>query len=196
MKPWHRLTLATVLGIAAGASLAVYRVRGGLSAGQITNGPWATAKTYGTKDADALTRARVALGGLLALPAKEAMYFTARTDSAGRHLDGKCTYYLNSQQVPARWWSVTAYDASGRLISSPTGRYSVGGILAFPGAQTASVIVGPKPTTLSKPIPLRMFVDTGGAKTFELTLRVYHPAPSILTGPEGAYLPSITRLSC
>ena len=53
MKPWHRLTLATVLGLAAGASLAVYRVRGGLSAGQITNGPWATAKTYGSTDADA-----------------------------------------------------------------------------------------------------------------------------------------------
>ncbi len=186
-----------MLGLAVGASLAVYRMRGGLAAGQVTNGPWATAKTYGTKDADALTRARVALSGLLALPAKEAMYFTAKTDSDGRLLNGRCTYILNNWPVPARWWSITAYDSNGRLIASPTSRYSVGGILSFPGMHTKSVLVGPKPMALSKPVPLWMFVDTGRTTTFELTLRAYHPAPSMMSAPEGEHLlPSIARLSC
>lgn len=196
MKLWHRLTLAIVFGLAAGVSLAVYRVRGGLAAGQVTIGPWATAKTYGSTDADALTRARVALSGLLALPATEAMYFTAKTDSAGRLLDGRCTYHLNGTQVPARWWSVTGYDADGKLIASPTGRYSVGGVLSFPGMLTEPVLIGPKPMALSKPAPLQMFVDTGGITAFELTLRAYHPRPKILNGPDGAYLPLISRIKC
>lgn len=187
MKPWHRITLATALGLVAGASLAVYRVRGGLSAGQITNGPWATAKTYGTTDADTLTRARVALGGLLALPAKEAMYFTARTDSAGRPLNGKCSYTLRGGTLDARWWSLTLYQGEGWLVPNAANRWSVGSSAVPADAWTITVAPDEAPG---------QWLPTGGVPKFDLTLRAYHPHGGLFDNPAGAKLPTIERGAC
>ncbi len=191
MKPWHRLTFAIVLGLVAGASLAVYRVRGGLSAGQITNGPWATAKTYGSTEADALTRARVALSGLLALPAKEAMYFTAKTDSAGRPLDGRCTYRLMGGPMPGDWWSVTLYQGEGWLVPNRQNRWSAGSG-DFPGSRIKewTIFVGPRPQSYGAWVP------TGDAAAFDLTLRLYHPSAKTIATPGDAVLPRIDRITC
>ena len=179
-----------MLGLATGVLLAAYRVRGGLSAGQITNGPWATAKTYGTKDADALTRARVALSGLLALPAKEAMYFTAKTDSAGQPLDGKCTYRLMGGPMPGRWWSVTLYQGEGWLVKNPANRWSVSSS-AFPGSAIKewTILVSPDPQA-------GPWIPTGGVARFDLTFRSYHPSPETLARPDLAALPLIVRTGC
>ncbi len=187
MKPWHRYTLTIVFGLAAGVSVAVWQVRGGLAAGQVTNGPWATAKTYGTTDADALTRARVALSGLLALPAKEAMYFTAKTDSAGRPLDGKCSYRLAGRALPARWWSVTLYEGEGWLVKNAANRWSVGSSAVPAGGWT--IAVAPNRTSGA-------WIPTGSAQRFDLTLRAYHPSAEILGRPEAAQLPVIERIAC
>lgn len=198
MKSWHRFTLAIVFGLAAGTSLAVYRVRGGLAAGQIVNGPWATARTYGTANASALVRAQVALSGLLALPAREAMYFTARTDSAGRPLNGRCSYQVYGPNIAARWWSVTVYDTHGYLRPNVLENYSVGSARLFPT----------KPADNSSEIAFWFYVDetgldehytavsSGGDGAFELTLRAYHPSQRLLSNPEQARLPTIHRDSC
>ncbi len=174
--------------------MAVYRVRGGFSAEQIANGPWATAKTYGTRNADALMRARVALSGLLALPAKEAMYFTARTDSAGRPLDGRCTYKIIVPQIGARWWSITAYRGEGWLIPNAGENYSVAsGTLGEAADRT--IIIGPRTPTKWAGSPAA-FISTGGVAAFDLTLRTYHPASELLAEPERAALPTIERGPC
>ena len=190
LKAWPRYLLTVVLGIAAGASTAVYRVRCGLSAGQIFIGPWATAKTYGTTDADALTRARVARSGLLALPAHEAMYFTAKTDSAGRPFDGKCRYRLTGGTLPARWWSVTLYQDEGWLVKNAANRWSVGSA-AFAGdaAKAWTIAVAPD----AQP---GQWIPTAGVPAFDLTLRTYHPSLELLAHPESAKLPFVERLGC
>ncbi len=182
-----RYALTIVLGLAAGASLAVYRVRGGLSAGQITNGPWATAKTYGTTDASALVRAQVALSGLLALPAKEAMYFTARTDSAGRPLDGKCSYTLRGGALDARWWSLTLYQGEGWLVPNSANRWSVGSAAVPANSWTITVAPNPAPG---------QWLPTGGIAKFDLTLRAYHPRGGLFDSPATARLPTIERGAC
>jgi hypothetical protein len=191
VKPWARYTLAVTLGLAAGVSLAVYRVRGGLAAGQITNGPWATAKTYGSTDADALTRARVALSGLLALPAKEALYFTAKTDSAGQPLDGRCTYRLMGGAPVGAWWSVTLYEGAGWLVKNPVNRWSVGSG-AFPGSRIKEwlIYVGPKPHGSDEWIP------TANVPNFDLTFRLYQAPAEIVDAPQKALLPRIDRVTC
>ena len=176
-----------MFGIAAGASLAVYRVRGGLAEGQIVNGPWATAKTYGTKDADALTRARVALGGLLVLPAKEAMYFTARTDSAGRPLDGKCSYTVRGGVLDARWWSLTLYQGEGWLVPNAANRWSVGSAAVPAEAWTITVAPDQVPG---------QWLPTGNVPTFDLTLRAYHPRGGLFDNSATAKLPVIERGGC
>ena len=69
MKSWHRYAIALAGGLAAGLGAAWKLSNGGLGDGGIRNGPWATSLGYGTKATDPLTRAMVARGGLLALPA-------------------------------------------------------------------------------------------------------------------------------
>ena len=77
-------------------------------------------------------RAKVALGGLAALPRIEAMYLTAATDNTGAPLDGNKAWRVN---LPANlpvgaFWSLTMYsqDADGRLFLVPNSldRFSVG----------------------------------------------------------------------
>ena len=84
MKPWLRYTICIALGLGGGAAFAVASgARATTAAKQVRNGPWSANTDQGTAEASALTRAKVALYGLLALPAKEAMYFIAATDSDG-----------------------------------------------------------------------------------------------------------------
>jgi hypothetical protein len=148
----------------------------------------------GSADASMLLRAQVALSGLLALPAKEAMYFTAKTDSAGRSLDGRCTYELTVPNIPARWWSVTAYEREGWLIRNPEGQYSASSG-QFTQAAKKMIAVGPVPPV--GPVPWTGgFISTGGVTGFDLTLRVYHPAADLLAHPETAKLPLIERAIC
>ncbi|WP_426165851.1 DUF1254 domain-containing protein [Sandarakinorhabdus sp. DWP1-3-1] len=83
---------------------------------------------YGDND---LLRARVALGGLGALPRVEAMYLTARADKDGAPLDGSKAYSVTIPRgVPTgAFWSVTMYqqEADGRLFFVPNeiGRFAV-----------------------------------------------------------------------
>jgi hypothetical protein len=108
-------------------------LKGGLAAaGEIVQGwsyPGIGIGDYGDDD---LLRARVALGGLAALPRIEAMYLTARSDKDDAALDGSKAYTVN---LPARmpigaFWSLTMYqqEADGRLFFVPNelDRYAVG----------------------------------------------------------------------
>jgi hypothetical protein len=82
-------------------------------------------------DDDAL-RAKIALGGLAALPRVEAIYLTANADKDGNKLDGSKAWRVNlPPNLPVgAFWSLTMYeqDASGRLFFVPNSlnRYSVG----------------------------------------------------------------------
>ncbi len=200
MRAWARYLFCGVIGIAAGAAYAVSQVRGGLADGTIRNGPWTTARTYGTAGASSLTRARVALGGLLALPAKEAMYFNASTDSAGAPLDGRCSYsvegavFKEGGGLDARWWSLTLYDSAGYLVVHPERRYSVGsgsiGAVTLTPDAKWSIVVAPKSPANAK------WIATGGMARFDLTLRTYHPGPALLATPDKVTLPTITKTGC
>lgn len=118
---WSGVVLvAFVLGLGA---LAV-TMHSGLGDGAVRVGPWSTNLAIGGADAGAITRARVALFGLLALDKKETIYFTARTDDAGDRLSGSCTYVLKGKDLAARWWSVTAYGDDSYLIANEANIYS------------------------------------------------------------------------
>ena len=79
MKAWHRYSVCIALGLVGGMAVAVQQVRGGLNDGRISNGPWETGKSFGTVDASTLTRAKVALSGLLALPCQRGNVFHRNT---------------------------------------------------------------------------------------------------------------------
>ncbi len=190
MKPWLRYTLAVALGLVAGLGGAAYTVRSGaLGSGQ-SIGPWRTGADFGTAEASARTRAVVAMAGLLALPAREARYYTAVTDDAGAALDGRCRYRVTGGNLPARWWSLTLYDAAGYLVPNDADRFSVPGAALAPGERSSWTIrVAPDRQT-------GHWLPTGGIDAFALTLRAYLPPDGGKGTPPRAALPSIVKEGC
>ncbi|MBX9662427.1 DUF1214 domain-containing protein [Novosphingobium sp.] len=179
-----------VLGLALGIGLAVWQIRSSGLGNDVRVGPWSTGRDVGTANADIKTRAIVALRGLLALPAREARYFTAATDSAGAPLSGKCRYALSGGAIEARWWSVTLYDRGGWLIANRWNRHSVGSA-RIPAGETDkwTVLIGPD----EQP---GLWIPTGGDGPFELTLRAYRPQGLMARDPARISLPTITRREC
>lgn len=190
MKPWLRYALCIMLGLGGGTAFAVQQVRDADMDRQVTNGPWTANTNQGTAEASALTRARVALFGLLALPAKEAMYFLARTDSDGAPLNGKCTYSVSGGPLDARWWSITLYRGEGWLVKNAANRWSVGGNAPERDAQgNWSFMISPDETE-------GVWLPTGSTPQFDLTLRTYHPQGALLNDPGKARLPVIKKERC
>lgn len=190
MKPWLRYSICVLLGLAGGAAFAVHQVRSADLGRQIINGAWATNTDNGTAEASALARARVALFGLLALPAKEAMYYRAATDSAGAPLTGNCTYTVSGGELDARWWSITLYKGEGWLVKNEANRWSVGGNAPVRDAQGKwSFTVSPEPVE-------GLWLPTGRIPAFDLTLRVYHPKGALIDDPAKAVLPTIRKERC
>ena len=190
MRPASRYALCIALGLIAGAGAAVDAVRAGFSDGTLASGPWETGRDFGSADASALVRARVALRGLLALPRSEAMYFTAHTDSDGAALDGSCRYAIRGGRFDARWWSVTLYDRAGWLVPNEWQRHSVGSSAIAPEAADAwTIAVAPA----EQPAP---WIPSTNAPAFELTLRLYHPGAALRETPQDVAMPEIRRVGC
>lgn len=191
MKSWHRYAIALVGGMAAGLGAAWWMTGGGLREGRIVNGPWTTSLGYGTKATDPVTRAAVARAGLLALPAKETVYWAAETDAAGAPLDGNCRYRLSGTPLDTRWWSVTLYDTAGYLVPHPAHIWSVNGAtVALDEKGEWSVAIAPgKPVTGA-------WLPSPRGQPFHLTLRMYNPGEGFRANPARAALPSIVKEGC
>lgn len=192
MKPWLRIAIAIVAGIAAGAGGAWWRTSKGFGGGGVHNGPWTTALNYGTAGADSVTRAAVARRGILALPSTETVYWNASTDSDGRPLDGSCTYAMTGVPMDARWWSVTYYNKAGFLIENPANIWSFSGASLTPAEQAGwRVTIRP-----SKPEGGGHWLPSQYGEGFELTLRMYNPGAGFRGAPAKAALPTLKREAC
>lgn len=191
MKSWHRYAITLAGGLALGLGAAWWLTGGGLQGGQIVNGSWTTSFGYGTKATGAITRAAVARAGLLALPAKETVYWSAKTDAAGAPLDGNCRYRLSGTPLDARWWSVTLYDAAGYLVANDANIWSVNG---------ANVVLDDKGewrVTIAPVEPAEgAWLPGTAGQSFHLTLRMYNPGPAFRADPAKALLPAIVKERC
>lgn len=190
MKRWGTYSLAVAAGIGLGLGGAYLSLRHGLSGLAATSGPWSTSAATGSADAGLRTRAAVAVGGLLALSAKEAIYFNAETDSAGAALDGRCRYRVSGHDLKARWWSITLYGADNYLVANDAGRYS------FHMANVPRSADGGFAFDVAPAGEGAGWLPTGGTARFALTLRAYNPDASISGRPGRAGLPVIDKVAC
>ena len=191
MKSWHRYAITLVGGLAVGLGAAWALTGGGLGDGAIRNGAWTTSLGYGTKATDPLTRAMVARSGLLALPAKETLYWMATTDEAGAPLDGDCRYSLSGTALDARWWSVTVYDEQGYLVDNAARNWSVN------GANVTLDANGEWRVTISPDKPAAgAWLPGGKGGPFQLTLRMYNPGKAFRAAPARAALPRLVKEGC
>jgi hypothetical protein len=179
-----------VLGLVLGIGFAGWQIRSSGLGNDVRVGPWSTGRDIGTANADMKTRAVVALRGLLALPAREARYFTAATDSTGAPLSGKCSYALTGRAIEARWWSVTLYDRGGWLIRNAWQRHSIGSaIIPADAAGNWTIRIGPA----QEP---GLWIPTGTDGPFELTLRAYRPQGEMARDPARISLPILAKREC
>jgi hypothetical protein len=100
---------ALVAGVALGLASAWAALEFGGSAFTERYGRWMHSRAAGSTAAGPYTRAIIAREGLLALSAREALYFSLYEDDQGRPLSESCIYELAGRPLDARWWSVTLY---------------------------------------------------------------------------------------
>jgi hypothetical protein len=175
------------------------RIRAEVAAGPRTSPDrWSrTPPGIGTAAAADGLRAAVALAGLGALPADEAVYWSAVLDSEGADLQGGATYRLKvPPAVPARaFWSISLYERlpDGRLFyaDNPIDRYAVGnrtpGLVADADGGLTLTLAPTDPGGGANWLP------TPPRGPITVIFRAYLPEPAIQRGEWR--LPPIERLS-
>lgn len=156
----------------------------------IHNGPWRTSATTGSADANPYERAAVAIAGLYALTREEAIYYTALSDNSGEPLRGECRYRVQGTPPPARWWSLTAYGADHFLVPNAAGVYARNANTLPLAADGRYTLMLASDATADSGLP----IPTSGP--FSLTLRLYNPAPQVLTQLATLALPTIALEHC
>lgn len=139
----------------------------------VAAGAWRSQVLAGSVDAGPYTRARVALGGLLALGPAETLYFVAERDDTGHVLRAGCQYRVRGPVPVARWWSVTAYGQDRFLLPAPAQRYSVNSAAAGASANEIDFVTGPSAPAAGAWLP------TPGDRGLLLVLRLYQPGPAL-----------------
>lgn len=114
---------------------------------------------------------------------EEAAYWTANVDGAGNKLTGEHAYRLHFSpgQLPPNgaFWSLTATDTAGYMVSNPSGRSSVDDHSGLVTNPDGSVDILLQPQAPSGPAQNWLPTPTG---RFNLMLRAYLPGEAILDG--------------
>lgn len=171
----------TALSLSTGSGLAAKRIGG-----------WKSWKNAGHVNADPYTRAYIAKTGQLPLPPQIAQTFYALYDNAHRRLHTSCTYRIESGPVPAKWWTIAAYDHQGQIFPNEFKRYS------YNAASAMIKFNGGFHITLSKTIQPDNWLPLGANGPFVLVFRVYRnqlTAKQIKEEGE-QIMPLIKRVSC
>ncbi len=176
--------LAIVLGV---GSAWLWLTRVGISG--VDSGAWRVNLLAGSRDADAYTRARIALGAVLALDRSETLYYTTDHDDTGALLRAECRYRIEGPPPAARWWSLTAYAADHFLFPNDSKRYSVNReTVTLDAAGRFGATIGPTSDTSRND---RSWIPTSGQGGMRLTLRLYGADESVQRAPESVVTPSI-----
>ena len=114
---------------------------------------------------------------------EEAAYWTAAVDGAGKKLSGEHAYRLHFPpgQLPPNdaFWSLTATDTVGYMVSNPIGRSSVDDHSGLVTNADGSVDILLQSQAPSGPAQNWLPTPTG---RFKLMLRAYLPGDAILDG--------------
>jgi hypothetical protein len=184
-----RFSVQDASAIAAGVDEARQAIRSSGFGGRKIGGWIYQASDSGAFFQDYLGRARIAVGGLAALPPAEAMYLTAVPPSGDRRFDGDHLWRLRfakgmTPPVDA-FWSLTMYEAAPEggfyLTHNPISRYAIGD--RTPGLRVGAD--GALDIWISR-------TDPGGARSanwlpapakgpFNMVLRAYLPQASLLS---------------
>jgi hypothetical protein len=183
-------TAAILVGGVLGAASAWAALEFGRANFAESYGAWSHSRAAGSTAAGPYTRAIIAREGLLALSAREALYFTLERDERGRPLDEGCVYELAGRDFAARWWSVTLYADDDFLARNNDHAASV---------DASRVRTGEDGYWRARVAPVRgdaahWLSSRAARRGFSLTLRVYNPQRDFR--PSAEALPALSTVSC
>lgn len=179
---------AVIAGVVLGLGSAWATLKFGGSTFTEHYGRWVFSRAAGSTAAGPYTRAIIARDGLLALSAREAVYFSLYTDEHDRPLSESCVYELNGQPLDARWWSVTLYADDNFLAQNTDNAHSIDATRVgneAPWTARISPVRGEAAHWLSSREARRGFI---------IMLRVYNPQHDFR--PSEQSLPVLTTVSC
>lgn len=184
------LVIALVVATAIGFSTAWVAVERGPLFGAVTAGAWTAWPRSGSAAADPYSLAMLARTGEVPLGAGEGLAFTAERDGDGEPLTGRCGYQVSGQTPAARLWTLTAYDATGRLMVNPAHR---------PGFHSREIVRradGGFVINVSSKVQAGNWLPIAPVERFRLVLRLYDTP--LTTGGQIADLvmPAIVRSDC
>jgi hypothetical protein len=186
-----KFPVALIAALALGFAATLFALRGDPGFGAAAFGPWTTWPRLGGADIDPYARAAMAVEGALPLGSGEGLAFVARADDAGAPLDSRCDYVISGAALPARFWTLAAYDVDGRLRPNPAGRYGITSTALLRRADGVFSIVAAREARPGNWLPL------GSRSRFALVLRAYEATSSSVGGVfEGLVMPRIARGEC
>jgi hypothetical protein len=184
------IALAVLVATIVGFSTAWLAVEHGRLFGSVTIGPWTAWPDAGGPHADPYSLALLARSGEVPLGAGEGLAFTAVTDSEGEQLSGDCVYSVSGQTPAARLWTLTAYDAEGRLMVNPARR---------PGFHSREIMRRPDgrfSITISPDVEPGNWLPTARVERLQLVFRLYDTPLTTATEFVNIDMPSINRVQC
>jgi len=163
----------------------------GVTIGALSIGAWTARPKIGTAEVDPYARAEIERRGELPVALGDGITFLAETDDSGRPLDGRCDVTLRGITPQARFFTVTLYDPSGKLVSNLLNRHGfTSQELVRKSDGSFEISVGPRARAGN-------WLPTGGIERYLLALRLYDTPVGIATkaGKETP-MPSVTAGRC
>lgn len=185
------IVYAAALGLAGGLYSALWMIEGDYPFGQRRAQAWTAWPQLGSPDIDPYARAILARNGDIPLGLGEGLAFHADADDAGRPLDRNCVYVVAGETPPARYWTLTVYDANGVYDPSPTGRsHTTSARILRDEAGSVEVVIAREPQPGN-------WLAAPPTRRFQIVMRLYDtPVGGTLGWVAQDGLPRIQRGEC
>jgi len=191
LTTFFKSLLTALAGTALGLAVTYYVLGTGLSFDELRAGPWIRWPKTGTMEIDPYAHAMLARSGRLPLGAGEGLSFSARTDSDGKPLRGRCDYVIDSPVPEARYWTLTVYSPKGALVQNKAQRYG------FTSAEILRAAGGSFQIAVARDARPGNWLPLGTASNFVLVLRLYDTLVDFgVSNVDANALPRIVRGHC
>jgi hypothetical protein len=169
------LLLSFVVAAVIGLGSSWYALTQNISFGALELGAWRGYPHNGTVSIDPYARAVIARNGELPVGIGDGVAFTAAADDKGRALDGRCDVTVRGTTPPARYFTVTLYAPSGRLVANSLDRHG------FTSQELIRDSSGEFEITVSPRARPGNWLPTGGIERYVLMMRFYDTSLGIAT---------------
>ena len=154
---------------------------------------WLYSDKVGAPAASNVERARFAIGGPLALSAKEVVYFVSVTDEDGAALQANCDYKVSGREIESRWWSITVYDSETQHYIPNALNRSSWNSASIPRSASGEWVIDVSPHQQDTTwLPTHQ----NSEKPIELMLRIYNPSDATRALLPNIDLPRVEKVSC